>query len=604
MSGRTLDISQLLTADQMAVAISNQFVEWDGLRSSKKADWDEIRRYVFATDTTKTSNAQNPWSNKTTIPKLCQIRDNLLANYISTLFPKKRWLDWEGDDKADESKKKKAAIKDYMLWAISQPHFKQTIEKNLLDWVDTGNTFGSVEWVDHTVKDEAGEIKSGFVGPRPVRISPLDIVFNPVATSFQEAPKIVRTIVTIGEAKEIIDRLSSTPDDLEVSNAVWKYCMDLRGTLSSFGTTTEKDSYLQVDGFGSYRDYLGSQYVELLTFYGNFFDMDSATLLKNQMIVVMDRHKIIYNKQHPFPQAEIPIYHAGWRVRQDNLWAMGPLENLVGLQYRLDHVENMKSDILDLVTYPPIMIKGQVNEFEWGPGERIYLDTDGDVKLMNPDVNALSSNIELGAIEQRMEEMAGAPKEAMGVRSPGEKTKYEVQRLENAASRIFQSKIRHFEEHFLEPLLNAMLIMAQKYLTSSTIRVIDDEFKSTVFRTITAAELSANGRLKPIAARHFAEQAELVQNLNNFFSSPLGQDAEIKVHFSGIKIARMMEEALEISDWELVEPYIRVSEQAEAQKLVNAQTESVASEADAPAGLIPGDASPLSPTKGGDLNVG
>ena len=94
MAGRTLDISQLLTADQMAVSISNQFVEWDSLRSSKKADWDEIRRYVFATDTTKTSNAQNPWSNKTTIPKLCQIRDNLLAKYISTLFPKKRWLDW------------------------------------------------------------------------------------------------------------------------------------------------------------------------------------------------------------------------------------------------------------------------------------------------------------------------------------------------------------------------------------------------------------------------------------------------------------------------------------------------------------------------------
>jgi hypothetical protein len=33
-----------------------------------------------------------------------------------------------------------------------------------------------------------------------------------------------------------------------------------------------------------------------------------------------------------------------------------------------------------------------------------------------------------------MEEMAGAPKEAMGFRSPGEKTKYEVQRLESAAS--------------------------------------------------------------------------------------------------------------------------------------------------------------------------
>ena len=35
-----------------------------------------------------------------------------------------------------------------------------------------------------------------------------------------------------------------------------------------------------------------------------------------------------------------------------------------------------------------------------------------------------------------MEEMAGAPKEAMGFRSPGEKTAYEVQRMENAASQV------------------------------------------------------------------------------------------------------------------------------------------------------------------------
>jgi hypothetical protein len=76
-----------------------------------------------------------------------------LANYMATLFPKKRWLDWEGDDKKDETKRKKSAIKDYMTWAISQPHFKQSVTKCLLDWIDTGNTFATVEWVDQTSKD-------------------------------------------------------------------------------------------------------------------------------------------------------------------------------------------------------------------------------------------------------------------------------------------------------------------------------------------------------------------------------------------------------------------------------------------------------------------
>ena len=158
---------------------------------------------------------------------------------------------------------------------------------------------------------------------------------------------------------------------------------------------------------------------------------------------------------------------------------------------------------------------------------------------MSPKADILTANIEIQTYEQRMEEMAGSPKEAMGFRTPGEKTAYEVQRLENAAARIFQSKITQFEEQILEPLLNAMLALARDSLTSTTIRVIDDEIKSVSFRSLTKEDLSALGSLKPIAARHFAEKAELVQNLNNFFNSPLGQDELMKSHFSTVKMSEM-----------------------------------------------------------------
>src|SRR5690606_39402894 len=97
-------------------------------------------------------------------------------------------------------------------------------------------------------------------------------------------------------------------------------------------------------------------------------------------------------------------------------------------------------------------------------------------------VNALQYNQELAIIEAKMEEMAGSPKEAMGFRTPGEKTAYEVQRLENAASRVFQNKIAQFEEQVIEPLLNAMLVLAQENLSEVTIRILDDEFKAATFR--------------------------------------------------------------------------------------------------------------------------
>lgn len=596
MAGKTLDIDDLISRDRLGCHIGNMWFEWNAGRMDWINQKRELREYIYATDTSQTGNSSLPWSNKTTIPKLTQIRDNLYANYIATMFPKRRWLNWEGADRKDETKRKVRAIKDYMTWAVSQNEFKREIEKLVLDYIDYGNCFGTVEWADQTQVD--GPIqKPGYVGPRIVRINPLDIVMNPVASNFKSSPKIVRAIMSLGEAKEMIERFSADETDLEVARAAFNYCREIRSSISEYGTVelVEKDHFFAVDGFESFRRYLESDVIELLFFYGDIYDAEKDEFLKNHMIVVADRHKVLVSKSHPYPLSEIPVYHAGWRVRQDNLWAMGPLDNLVGLQYRLDHIENMKADIFDLTTFPPIKIKGIVNDFTWGPMEKIYVDQDGDVELLTTDLQVLQANVEMAAIEQRMEEMAGSPKEAMGFRTPGEKTAYEVQRLENAASRIFQNKIAQFEEQIIEPLLNAMLVLAQNHLDEATIRVIEDEFRSVDFRSITKDQIAANGRIKPVAARSFAERAELVQNLTNFASSPLGQDPNVKVHFSGLRTAEMMEELLDIERYELVEPFISIAEQAEAQQFANTQQEQIAQTAMAPAGLSPDDFSDLPP---------
>ena len=84
-------------------------------RQAWVAEKTELRRYIYATDTRHTSAGKLPWSNSTTIPKLTQIRDNLFANYMASMFPKRKWLNWEGATENDESKQKVKAIKDYMM---------------------------------------------------------------------------------------------------------------------------------------------------------------------------------------------------------------------------------------------------------------------------------------------------------------------------------------------------------------------------------------------------------------------------------------------------------------------------------------------------------
>lgn len=591
MAGKTLDLDNYVTKDQLGCRLSEMWLTWNTFRQPWISKTREIREYVYATDTTTTTNSSLPWTNKTTIPKLTQIRDNLYANYMATMFPKRRWLKWEGADRTDNTKAKISAIEDYIFWVVSQPFFKEEVKKLVLDYIDYGNSFATVEWVDETTVAEDGAVKIGYVGPRIVRISPIDIQMNPIAQSFSDSPKMVRLLTNMGEAKEIISRFTKDQTDKDIAEAVFKYCRELRESAKNFGTAelVEKDHYFNIDGFTTFRDYLDSDYVELLFFYGDLYDRNDDKFYKNHQIVVIDRHKVIYNQKNSYPMAEIPIFHSGWRVRQDNLWAMGPLDNIVGLQYRLDHVENMKADILDLTTFPPLKIKGIVQDFTWGPFEKIYVDNDGDVEILAPPVEALRANLEIAAIEAKMEEMAGSPKEAMGFRTPGEKTAYEVQRLENAASRIFQNKIAQFEEQIIEPLLNAMLVLAQTHLDDVTIRVMENEFKATRFREITRDQISANGRLRAIAARHFAEKAELVQNLTNLSQTPIW--SSITPHISTLKLAAVVEDVLDLEDYEIIEPYVQVQEAAEYQMAANTQQENVAVTATAPAGLVPGDTS-------------
>jgi len=583
VTNRVLDLRNVITPDTLATRLTERYIQWDVLRQIKKVDWEEIRRYVYATDTRQTTNSKTPWKNSTTIPKLCQIRDNLYSNYTATLWPKRKWLTWEANNKDSNSVAKRDAIINYMAWCIEQPTFKHEMDKVIQDYIDFGNCFATVEWTDMRVEQADGN-QAGYVGPSIRRISPLDLVMNPTAENFMVSPKFVRSVITMGELRDMMESMSND-DSREANIALYQYLKDLRFQSREFqGDWVQKDHLYAMDGFTSFRAYLQSNFVEVLTFYGDWYDADTDTFEKNRVITVVDRHKLIDNRPNPSWFGYPPIFHAPWRKKQDNLWGMGPLDNLVGMQYRMDHVENMKADIWDLVTYPVQKVKGFVEDYTWQPGEKIFVSEEGDVELVQPQVQIMQSNSEIGYLASTMEEMAGAPKEAMGFRSPGEKTKYEVQRLENAASRVFQNKITQFEEQIVEPLLNAMLELARRNLSGvNAIRVFDDEFKVATFMTLTVQDITGIGRIKPIAARHFAEQAELIQNLTSLTSSGLWPF--VQTHFSGIGLAKIIEDVFNLKDCQIVTPYVFLAEQAEGQRQVQQLQQQLHQEAGTASGI-------------------
>lgn len=563
----TIDLNTFIDPDSDAYDIANKYQTWENLRTSWLDEKQEIQEYIFATDTSTTTNAALPWKNRVHIPKLCQIRDNLHANYMATLYPNDSAIVWEGDDTDSETREKRKTIESYMINKLKQSNFWTEVSRLALDYIDYGNVFAMPVFEASYKKDETtGDEIPEYIGPRLKRIAPENIVFDPTATDFSEAPKIVRELRTLGSLANEIEKYP----ELKYKQEALDRAADLRGR---FAPHTAGDfainSTFQYSGFTGFWEYFNSGYVEILNFYGDFYDVKEKKLYRNYLISVIDRAFVIRKEPLSTWLGSPPIRHAGWRVRQNNLYAMGPLDNLVGLQYRIDHLENAKADAIDLFIWPVQKIKGYVEDFEYGPGEKILVSSDdGDVEFMRPDTTFLQAESQIAMYEEKMEEMAGAPKQAVGFRTPGEKTAYEVQTLENGANRVFINKISYFEEMFLEPLLNDMLELARRNLNDNdVIRVLDDETQAVKFSTITREDITARGKIRPLGARHFAQNAQVVQNLTNFANSKLAADPLIMAHVSGKRMAIALESLLGLDKYKLVQDNIRLYEQQEFTQL-------------------------------------
>jgi hypothetical protein len=581
MSQKVAEIKSILQPDNLAGQIAYLWDRHNTDRRSWLEEKKELRNYIFATDTTKTTNAQLPWKNKTTVPKLCQIRDNLHANYLSALFPNDDWLKWEGHSQSDVVRAKRDAIEAYMKNKVRQSNLRTVIAELLYDYIDWGNVFYDVVFVNEsTIDPETGEEIPGYVGPKALRISPLDIVFNPLV-KFDDSYKITRYVKTLGDMRAELD---SNPD-LQYNVAVLNDIEGYRRTMAGYAQEDiDKAVGYSIDGFGTYSNYLQSNYVEILEFEGSINDSVTGQFYKNVIITIVDRCKVLRQVQMPSWLGKSTKGHGVWRHRPDNAYGMGPLDNLVGMQYRIDHLENLKADAMDLAVHPPLAVTGQVEDFTWAPNETIHMGENASIVELGKNLNGvIAASNEIDRLELKMEEMAGAPKNAMGIRTPGEKTAFEVQTLEMAASRIFQNKIQNFEINVLEPMLNRMLEIAKRNMDGSDlVRVIDDDIGVIDFISVTKADITASGLIRPIGARHFAAQATLVQNLLGYLNSAAAQDPSISVHISGKGIAKLIPEVLGLEKFNLYGDNIRILEQLETQRLSQTAQETLMVEQQTP----------------------
>jgi hypothetical protein len=547
---------------------------WSTYKNAR-VDWEnemiELRTFLYATSTKDTQVGMLPFKNSTTIPKLAQIAVNLMANYSAHLFASPEWASFEGFDNDSLSKENRRVIEAYVRTKIKRKDYEHELKKCLTDWVNTGVCFASQRYVTEYGVDPMGNEKVLYQGTVLERIPPQDIVFDVTADSFDKAIKIVRRVYTLGDiARDIEENSGSyfTKEDLENMRDV-RIAVRQSGMKKAPEGIDWEGLSLTRDGFGDLLEYMSGDLVEVLEFYGDIYSVIDGEFKKNHKIIIADRRLVIYDEQLTTENGSQRLYYSGWEQRPDNLMAISPLARIVGMQFKIDKLENLRADIFDKFANPITVESGNVEFYGvyGAPGGRYVIDdAQGRVSYLTPPQDALQADFQINNTMNIMEMMAGSPQNASGFRTPGEKTKFEVQILDQGANRIFRDKTKQFEKEFIEPILNDIVAFGRENLGEvDLVGTTSSEFNIETFISVKREDLFVSGQMRARGSALFAEKANALQNLMTITSTGLGQ--QIAPHISTKRLAKAVEDLADIGKFNIIIPNIAIQESMEQQQL-------------------------------------
>ena len=546
----TLSFQNWAKPNHIATSVSMKYDQFQNYRNSNRSSWQEIESYLYATDTTSLSGG-SAHDHTTHIPVVSTIKEELEAIMYAAVMPHEEFLGWRPYDASAASKSVRAKVLGYLRNRHVLNGFEKTIRKLVQDLVMYGNCFVKVCYVDERKNG------IGYIGPKPVRISPYDIVFDPTRGDFNSTPKIVRQVVSIGE---FLNMVKSFPQ--EIDETVVQRAIDRRGTYTSLSRTElNKSSQYVPDGFTNMEAYYASSFVELLWFYGDVFDEAAKEYRPNRCAVIVDRVDLLSEYEELDPR----IYKGSWSEKPDNLWSQGPLDKIIGLNYQVNHRENSKSDALDRYIHPDLVFMGDVEEvYDEITGQTKYLAPEGGgVRDLSPDTTVLTADLHQDRLLQHARTAAGLPPQLMGFRTPGEKTLGEVQNLDDAALRKFLHKAEQLELDLIEPMVKAEIDIGRENFASVIQAITMDEEGTPTLLTITKSDLEANGKLVPMGARRFKRENQQMNMLMTLANSNLGN--LIGQHIKTYGLAQAVEQLGGFNQFDIIEKFGGMIEGQEAQ---------------------------------------
>lgn len=176
MSDKVLEIAAFTGRDDPAAFVSNLWDTYNNQRAAWLQEKVELQQYIFATDTTTTTNRTFRGRTPLRSPSLLSFGITFIQITSLHYFPMIVGYSGKGYTKKDSSRRKAKVITAYMENKTRESRFRQEVSRLLYDYIDFGNAFVIPSYERRYKKDRNGTLSPGYTGPRGHRISPHDIV--------------------------------------------------------------------------------------------------------------------------------------------------------------------------------------------------------------------------------------------------------------------------------------------------------------------------------------------------------------------------------------------------------------------------------------------
>ncbi len=550
------------------------FTSMENGRASWEEESRELSAYLDATDTSTTSNGDLPFKNSTTINKIAQLYNNHVTSYVEHLMPNSDWVQWVGADSDALVKEKRTAIEAYVKGKVEASNLEQVIERLAGDFTSRGVAGIHTRHVKQTSTTIEGKVIPNYTGTISSRIDPGDLFWDVTATDLGNARKCIRQLYTMGSLKKEIMESTNPPITAEQFAQLREDRIAVREAVGEGYTGKRKHDSLSKQGFGTMMTYINEGLVEVLRFFGDFYDEENDELWNNYEIVIVDRKMIGRKESLDTWNNSQNIHISVYDFRQNSLAPIGPLNRVVGLQYKMDKRENFKEDLHDRFLVSPLLKSGDVREkgVRGTSSHEFQAEEGGSVSYLTPPPEVLQPDGQLATTMALMEDLSHAPKESIGQRTPGEKTKFEVQLLDQGQNKVFRRKVKKFERELVTPTLNDILEQGRHHLDATDmVKTFNQDLGTTSFLSVTATDLNGNGTMVARGATLFAEKANALQTLNAVFASPVSQ--MLVPNVSRKKLTAAIEDLGDLGKYNIFQFGIGLQEDAELQRLAESTSQ-------------------------------